>query len=495
MSLKKKLTKLAQDHPELRSDLYSVVTALEKESISKFKKELLRKEWERTQKLTPKDRRRLTRLSHDRFAKTALMARINNDSGMYKMLEKMNTRLGDPKKYEKFEREFSKERSRVNRYIKKNRSLFETIEDLTKKDMAFILSNFGIEVRESRLYKRKWKKFKNKYGIFLDGRRIVEVTGKPKEGLEDVNTPRSEALQKLLTITTNSSVADRAEAGLQMISSGKGLSDDLRLKLRRDLYNAGMDKAEELFMEPGEPSTIQEKRADILRFVINRFEKYRMHQGAVPFREMREKLRNGKDLTDEEWDKAVSQVEDKFPGRLDEFKGERKGGTVGAEAMQKIDVLFKLRQNTNNDWTQDFTESLIKRYRDGRDPTDRQLDVLADKLRENGMSDKAPEFGRPKETPEEDDVTEDIEDQNENIDPERLEVLNQLEEIAHSRDDDWLKDFIPSIKEQLSKGLELSEKQLKSIRHNLYKNRMKEEADLFRKNSSLSRRVAERFLS
>lgn len=493
MSLKKQLIRLGNDHPELRSDLRAIVSSLKKESISKFKKDLLHKEWERTQKLTPKDRRRLTHLTHDKNGKAALIALINNDQGMYKDIQRLDSKLVDSRKYEEFERSYSKERHEISRYLKKNKRIYERLEDLSKKPLPFIVGSSKIKIRHKRLYKRKWKKFKHDYGIFVDGLYIVEVTGKPKKDQGNATTPRAEALQKLFTITTKSDAADRAEAGLQMISSGKGLTDDLRLQLRTDFYNAGMDNAEDLFIESGEPSTIQEKRADILKSVIHRFEKYRMHRGAVPFREMRDKLRRGEDLTDEEWDQAVAQVEKDFSYLLDDFKGERKGGTIGAEAMQKIELLLKLKQRTNNDWTQDFTESLIKRYRDGREPTERQLDVLADKLRESGMAEKAPEFGRSKEAPEE--PVEEPGDQDSNIDPERLEVLNKLEDIAHSRDDDWLKDFIPSIKDQLEKGKELSEKQLKSIRHNLYKNRMKEQADLFRKSSSISRRVARRFLS
>ena len=55
----------------------------------------------------------------------------------------------------------------------------------------------------------------------------------------------------------------------------------------------------------------------------------------------------------------------------------------------------------------------------------------------------------------------------------RLEVLDTL---LGSRPNG----FLQSIRDQIAKGRPLSEKQLKAVRQNLYKNRMRSEADLFR---------------
>jgi uncharacterized membrane protein len=68
------------------------------------------------------------------------------------------------------------------------------------------------------------------------------------------------------------------------------------------------------------------------------------------------------------------------------------------------------------------------------------------------------------------------------------EQIAALTELLSKRPND----FIESIKKQLEAGRNLSEKQLKAVRQNLYRSRMKEEADLFR--AASAKRVAARYL-
>lgn len=72
---------------------------------------------------------------------------------------------------------------------------------------------------------------------------------------------------------------------------------------------------------------------------------------------------------------------------------------------------------------------------------------------------------------------------------ERLDILDALYEAAEKKGNDWLMKFVESIKGQVMKRRPLSEKQLKAVRHNLYKNRMRQEANMFRE-ASLASKVA-----
>ena len=69
---------------------------------------------------------------------------------------------------------------------------------------------------------------------------------------------------------------------------------------------------------------------------------------------------------------------------------------------------------------------------------------------------------------------------------EQQEVLDALLAAVSGSGNEWLIKFVSSIQSQLKRGRTLSEKQLKLIRQNLYKNRMRDKADLFREASVFS---------
>jgi len=60
------------------------------------------------------------------------------------------------------------------------------------------------------------------------------------------------------------------------------------------------------------------------------------------------------------------------------------------------------------------------------------------------------------------------------VDKEKLEVMDAL--VSHRPGDQ----FLQSLRDQVAQGRQLSEKQLKAVRHNLYRNRMKDKAPLFK---------------
>ena len=173
----------------------------------------------------------------------------------------------------------------------------------------------------------------------------------------------------------------------------------------------------------------------------------------------------------------MEALESKFNVVLDSESGK----IVSQEQMKeqrfgpKINILQSLQEeviSAGDDWTEDFLNSLISRAQKGKPFTDKQKEILFDKMHQYGYEEEIEEFGGDP------DSRTSLEDE------EKQEVLDELLDYAQDMNDDWLENFVKSVTRQISKGKNLSDKQIEIIQENAEDAEIDSaKADLFKKNS------------